>query len=797
MVMTKGAGGVETAGKFHAEKQKHRKKWKRPVFWTLGITIFLMVAAVVFVNAFTLRSLPETEGEIPLQGLTGQVEVLRDENGVPHIEAESLDDLFMAQGYVQAQDRMFQMELARRQASGRLSEVVGEAALEQDRYFRTLGLRRAAEKSLAVYPEETMELLQAFADGVNAYMESEPLSPEFAMMAIDPEPWTPLDSLTIGKYMAFDLGGHWERQAFNYYILDNFPEEEAYELFPAYPEGAPTVLADAEGLDVEESLAHAVIPHEFNGSNNWVVSGSRTASGSPMLADDPHLGMATPSIWYQMDLRAGDYQVSGVIFAGIPGIILGHNKSAAWGVTNVGPDVQQLYMEKRNPDNPEEFLYEGRWEQADVIEETIEVKDGSDVQMDVLETRHGPVISEFSEGAEGDTVLSLRWTALDATTELDAILEINQADDWKSFEKGLEKFLAPAQNFVFAGKDGTIAYKANGRIPIYDNPEDALLPLRGWKAEDEWQGYIPFDELPTVINPEEGYVATANNKIVSDDYPYHISHNWAQPYRYTRIAEMLENHEAVTLADMQDMQMDVKNLQAEEFLPYLLEHTEAEEDLEKQALLMLEEWNLEDDRNLPQPLLFHLWMAGIENELYESSIPKSIQSLFRGSAQTTDELLRMDRDGGDSLWMEKAGGSSKVITTAFETTVRELAEEYGEDPSTWEWGEYHAVEFTHPLSSIGFLDRFLNPGDPYPVSGSRVTVRAAGFNENGLVNHGASWRFVIDMAESQKGYHVVGPGQSGHFRSAWYHDQLEDWVEGGYHVTSLDEQEGGVLTLTP
>lgn len=230
----------------------------------MGIVFTLLLAALIFVNAYTVRSLPETEGEVSLEGLSSSVEVLRDEYGVPHIEADTLHDLFMAQGYVQAQDRLFQMELARRQASGRLSEVVGDATVEQDRYFRTLGLRRAAEKSLAVYPEETVELLEAFADGVNAYMESEPLPPEFAMMAIDPAPWTPLDSLTIGKYMAFDLGGHWERQAFHYYLLENFPEEEAYELFSGYPEEAPTVLADAEGLDMENSFADAVIPHEFN-----------------------------------------------------------------------------------------------------------------------------------------------------------------------------------------------------------------------------------------------------------------------------------------------------------------------------------------------------------------------------------------------------------------------------------------------------------------------------------------------------------------------------------------------------
>ena len=783
---------METARKLDQEKRPGRR-WKKGIWWTMGIIALLIVSAVIFVNVYTLRSLPETNGEVQIAGLSAPVTVTRDEQGVPHIKAENELDLFMAQGYAQAQDRLFQMELARRQASGRLSEVVGEATVDQDRYFRTLGLRRAAEQSLAVLSDDTVERLQAFADGINAFVETEPLPPEFAMMAIEPEPWTPLDSVTIGKYMAFDLGGHWERQAFNYYLLQEFPEEEAYELFPTYPEGAPTVLAEAGDVQIEKSFANVVLPHEFNGSNNWAVHGEKTASGAPMLANDPHLGMATPSIWYQMHLDAPGYQASGVIFAGTPGIILGHNDDIAWGVTNVGPDVQQLYLEKRNPDNAHQFLYEDEWEEAEVWKETIEVKDGETVELEVVETRHGPVISEYAEETGEGTVMSLRWTALDATTELEAVLEMNRATDWDSFEKGLKKFLVPAQNFVFASKDGTIAYKANGQVPIYDNADDALLPLRGWEKEDEWKGFIPFDELPRVVNPEEGYIATANNKITSDDYPYHISHNWAQPYRYQRIAEMLDEKNDLKAEDFQAMQMDVKNLQAEEFVPLLLQYTQAESELEKEVLAKMEAWNLQDNRDLSQPLLFHQWMSNIQDELY-SELPGSMRKFFKGSAQTTDELLRK---GEDSLWVEKAGGMEAVVTDAYRKTLAEVTDQFGDEPDDWAWGDFHAVEFTHPLSSIGFLERFLNPGDPYPVSGSRVTVRAAGFNSDGLVNHGASWRFVVDMADTTQGYHVVGPGQSGHFRSDWYHDQLEDWVEGRYHLTSTEQVSGEVLTLSP
>jgi len=377
------------------------KRWHIVTLSFIGVLFVASVSALIYVNAYINKSIAQIEGELTIDGLRAPVEVVRDDDGVPHIKAENDHDLFLAQGYVQAQDRMFQMDMARRQASGKLSEVAGEAALEQDKYFRTLGLRRAAEKSYHTYSDEAKQILEWYADGVNTYMkhaeETNSTRPAFILMGGKPEPWTPIDSLTIGKYMAF--------------------------------------------------------------------SGKKTKSGKPLLADDPHLGLATPSIWYQMHLESPEYNVSGVIFAGIPGIILGHNDQIAWGVTNTGPDVQQLYLEKRNPDNSDEYLYEGEWEKAKVIKEPIKIKDGETVPYEVVETRHGPIISDFAGKTGKDNAMSLRWTALDASTELEAILEINRASNWEEFEKGLEKFLVPAQNFVFASKDGTIAYKANGKIP--------------------------------------------------------------------------------------------------------------------------------------------------------------------------------------------------------------------------------------------------------------------------------------------------------------------------------------------
>ena len=786
-------------------KSPVRKKgrWKKILLIGLLLLLIIGVGVFIYIHSYINKSLPHIEGTIALPHLQNEVTVITDENGVPHISAQNDHDLYIAQGYVQAQYRLFQMDLSRRQASGTLSEVVGESAINNDKYFRALGLRRAAEKSYDTYTDEGIEVLELFAEGVNAYIneaiEDDKLPIEYTLLGVEPEEWSTIDSLTIGKYMAFDLGGNWERQAFNYYLLNQFREEKALELFPVYPKNKPTIMEDGE-IDITGILEHAVIPHDFNGSNNWVVSGEKTASGHPLLADDPHLGLATPSIWLQMHLESADVNVGGVIFAGVPGIILGHNENIAWGVTNANPDVQQLYIEKRNPDNKEEFEFEGKWEKALVHEEPIKVKDGETIDFQVLETRHGPIISEFAEDSAKDTVFSLRWTALDATTELEAILDINRAEDWETFEKGLEKFIVPTQNFVFAGKDGTIAYKANGKIPIYETSEDALLPLPGWEAKYEWKDFIPFDELPRIVNPEKGFIATANNKIAGESYPYHISNVWAQPYRYERITEVLEARDDFTVEDMQNLQMDAMNLRAREFVPLFNDVLTGVNlgEAEKEALELLRNWDYKDGVELPQPLIFHSWFDEIDAILYDE-IPESMMEFFSANGQTTDELLRKSINGEKSIWIEENGGLEKVLQTSLTAAVMKLADKYSEDMEAWRWGDYHKVQFYHPLSNVHpILAYFFNREKPIPVDGSAVTPMAAAYKkETGEVDHGASWRFVIDMDQPVVGYHIVAPGQMGHFRSEWYHDQMNDWAEGNFHRTKIKDAQGNEILLKP
>lgn len=790
-------GSMETVVPRQNQRKKHRGK--KIAFWSGMVLVLLLVVVLIGGNLFLSKGLPKTKGEIVLAGLSAPVQVIRDSSGVPHLKAESEQDLYIAQGYIQAQDRLFQMDLSRRQASGRLSEVIGKSTVNNDKFFRTLGLSRAAEASYDQYTESGKEVLGWFSDGVNLYMEelqeSNKWPVEFTILGYKPEPWSPVDSLTIGKYMAHDLGGHWENQAFRQYLLQNFTEEEAYDLFPTYPEGAPYIISKAE-LDIEKSFASAVIPHEFNGSNNWVVSGDKTASGKPLLADDPHLGLATPSIWYQMHLEAPEVNVSGVIFAGIPGIILGHNEKIAWGVTNTGPDVQDLYIEKKNPEKENQFLYLDKWEEATVVSEPIKIKDGKTIEYDVTITRHGPVLSEFAGDIGNDTELSLKWTALEPSAELEAILNMNKASNWNEFEKALEKFETPAQNFVFAAEDGTIAYKANGKIPIRKG--NGLLPVPGWNDEHEWTGYIPFDELPRVENPKEGFISTANNKVISDDYPYHISNHWAQPFRQMRIQEVLRTEEKLTVEDMQSLQMDQKNLQAQEFVPKFLEVLEDTSDKkQKQALATLRDWDYMDSKDLAAPLIFNIWMTKISEVLFQEKIPEDTLKLFQGQKQVVDELIRNAIGGDSGPWMKQSGGIEVVLKESLNLALNEIEKTEGDKIENWKWGDSHQVRFNHPLSSVSPLQYLFNSKGGMPTGGSSVTVQAAASTRDGTVNHGASWRFVIDISDLSTGYHLVGPGQSGHVKSKWYDNQFEEWVEGKYHETSLNGSDGEELTLIP
>ncbi|MFS0557680.1 penicillin acylase family protein [Brevibacillus sp. 179-C9.3 HS] len=772
-----------------------RRKWLRIFLISLLVFALLLTTVAAYGYWMVTKSKPVMEGELVLPGLTAEVSVYRDAHGVPTIVANNLDDLYYSQGYITAQERLFQMDLSRRKASGQLSEIMGESMLDEDKFYRTLGLRRAAKASWEAYSEEAKHVLTQYTLGVNAYIAESTrkgkLPIEFTLVNYKPAPWTAIDSLVIAKLMAYDLSGNWTSQVFRAYLTKNFSAEKVADLLTDYPaDSRPIVEAvQSSSIDLKKSFATADIPHESNGSNNWVIAGNKSASGKPILANDPHLGLNNPSIWFETTLIAPQMEVSGVIFAGIPGIILGNNRHVAWGVTTAQVDTQDLYIEERNPANKYQFRYNDKWEEAQVFNEIIKVKGAPDLSYEVVITRHGPIISEFAHDDRPDHALALKWTALQPTKELEAVIMFNKAKNWEEFKQALTNFQSPVQNFVFAAEDGTIAFRSNGYIPIRKKG-DSSLPVPGWTDEYEWQGYIPWEELPTLVNPPSGLIASANNKVADDSYPYHLTHdyNWSRSYRYDRIMEVLASKDTLTVRDMQQLQLDQKSRQAATLLPILLDRLEQSEQrtklrgIDAHVLDLLKKWDHVDRPESAASLVYFYWIKEIQDYLFTPAIDAKMLEMF---SPEIDHLILESAQEKEGPWLKEKGGLEAVAFVAFQKAVDRAVAVQGDDPDSWQWGKTHQVRFAHPVGEIKPLDLLFNP-TPRPMGGSDDTVAMAATTSEGEAVHGAPWRRVIDMADKGASFNSLVPGQSGHFYSPWYEDQIDDWIKGNYHRSNLD-----------
>jgi penicillin amidase len=600
--------------------------------------------------------------------------------------------------------------------------------------------------------------------------------------------------------MAWDLGRNMSTEVFFWRLAQRVGPEKAATLFPNYPEDGPSIVARLRNLPLQAELAGGLARLQETvakaslagadrslGSNNWVVAGTKTASGLPILANDMHLGIGAPSIWYQNHLAvAGRFEVAGVIFPGVPGVIVGHNGHIAWGVTNVGADVQDLYLERRHPDDPARFEYLGEWYRAEVERHEIRVKGQADpVPFDVYLTRHGPLVSDVIAGL--DVPASLRWTALGPTGELAAVLALAEARNWDGFRRALATFLAPAQNFVYADRAGNIGYLANGLFPIR-RAGDGLVPVPGWDDRHEWVGFVPMDEVPQLYNPAGGFIVTANHRVAGPDYPYFLSHQWAAPYRAQAIIEALEGKRDLTLEDMMPIQNSTVNLQALRLGPILVREL-AKADLDatgRGARKELERWlqDPRDDAAEAGPAIFHALYLNMLEAAFLDDLGEDLYASFVRHGDAINTFDRMLREGR-SEWFAAAG---QVVRAGFEDAVSDLVAAMGDDPDRWTWGQVHTVSFEHPLGRQRPLHLIFNRC-PYPQGGSHVTPVATAFSllSPFQVTSAAPWRFLVDLADL-RGLDVAAIGVSGHPLSAHYDDQMALWLEGGYKPLLFGDQ---------
>ncbi len=789
----------------------------------LGVLVFLVVLALVIGGGgiyLVRRNFPQTSGVLTVPGLQAEVRVLRDEWGIPHIYAQNNHDLFFAQGYIHAQDRMWQMEFWRRIGMGRLAEILGKSALESDKFLRTVGFARVAEEELRRMDPMTRSILQAYADGVTAYIQQRKgrLGMEFTLLGLtgvkfEPEPWSPVHSLTWAKVMAYDLGGNMDSEIMRALLLKKFGEEAVQQLFPAYRPDHPVIVPTGVAWqDVDTSLL--AVLDEVNrytgrevlgtGSNNWVIAGSRTATGAPLLANDPHLAIQMPSIWYEIGLHGGDFDVVGSSFPGAPGVIIGHNRYIAWGVTNLGPDVQDLFVEKINPNNPNQYEFMGQWRDMQVIEEQIRVAGQSEpVRLTVRITHHGPIVNDVMGPLPTGT--ALRWTALEPNTLFQAVVKLDLARNWDEFRAALREWDIAAQNFVYADVQGNIGYQSTGKWPIRAKG-DGLMPVPGHTGEYEWLGYVPFEEMPYLFNPSQGFVVTANHAVVDEKYPYLVSLEWSAGYRAARIAEMIQAKAKLSAEDIQAIQADTLSLGAKEILPYFLNLKPQAQEL-RQALEILKGWDYRFDKDSAGAAIFGAAVHHLMRDTYLDEMGANIlKQYFGASSMTTIAMIRGLEDPNWPWFDDKRTAQVEtrddILLRALKNAVDDLTKRLGPDMPRWKWGSVHTATFRNQSlgkSGIAPIEALLNRG-PVPVNGAGDVVNNTPFSITRPyeVSVLPSYRQIIDLADFTRSQSMHTTGQSGHTYHKHYGDMILYWRDVKYHPmlwTREQVEQAAVETL--
>ncbi len=761
------------------------------------------------------RPLPKTSGRLRLRGLDAPVEILRDRFGVPHVHARSATDVCFALGLCHGQDRLWQLEFFRRATAGRLAEFAGADALHADVLMRTIGMRRVAEREEREISTLLRAFLDAYAAGINAAIESAAALPvEFQLVRIAPEPWTAVDLLAASKLMAFGLSTNWELELLRAQLVRDAGAERTARLEPQYPRANPFVTAPGnvyagEGTDLASQIARVRetlgLGVHTGGSNNWVVSGARSVTGRPLLACDPHLTTTIPDLWYEADLACDEFRVRGATLPTNPLPVFGQTAKTAWGFTNVMADTQDLFAERLNADDARLYEFEGDWRRAEVVREEITVKGRSNPEtIDVTITHHGPIVNTVL-GAEGEQPLALSWTGLQYPCITEAGYRMVLAQSADEITEATELHAVPPLNMLFADSDGNIGYQLAGRIPIRrgDCPD---LPRPGWTGEFEWEATIPYEELPRVANPPEGFIVTANNRIVGDDYPHHITSEWMTGYRARRIEEMIGERERHSLRDFERMQHDFYSFPGVETVHRLSRlHPQSQRGV--RAIERLKSWDGHLDARTIGGTIYHAFTvvfaktvveAAVSDEkLVERYLNKSGVELFAVVSSPWRFQARMLElwDEGDPTWFaspERPAGRpwDDVALEALEAALDGLEERFGRDPDRWRWGRVHGVEFAHPFGEANPLfrrifNRFVETG------GASETVTQNGYLATAPFKGvwGPVYRMLADLGDPRRSRWQLTTGQSGHPGSAHYDDLLEGWRDGRTNPAYMDEHE--------
>ncbi len=822
-----------------AQVRKRRRRSRiattlRWIGWGVAAILVLVVGVLL---GYRVVTLPQHAGSVELSGLKAPVQVLRDRHGVVHIRAEHDLDAFFALGHAHAQDRLWQLEMNRRIVAGRLAEVLGPAALTTDRVLRVLGVRQQAAQVLEALDPLTRSVLQAYVDGINAGVEQAlekpwKLSPEFLILGVRPGRWEPVDAIGWATMMAWDLSANLNTELLRAalwpklgsqrlgQLMDTDPAIELPDRDAVYAQNWSVARADAPGGPAGAAAAalgaalHATLQAAFPsagnegiGSNNWVLDASHTLTGGALLANDPHLALGAPALWYLAHLSAPGLEVIGATLPGLPYVVLGRTERTAWGFTNTSPDSQDLYLERVDPADATRYRTPEGWASFETRNETIAVRGQRDVSLTVRSTRHGPVLSDVlppaqqalaAAGQDKGYVLALRWSALDpGDRTISAGIGINRAQDWAAFDAALRDFHSPQQNIVFADREGTIAMVAPGRVPVRKpgNALSGIAPAPGWDARYDWDGYLAWEQLPRVVRPANGVIVTANQKVLGADPQSFIGAEFSQPHRYDRIQKLLAAKPRHDLASFAAIQADLASGTVAELLPVLID-TPPRSALGHRAMEMLRAWQAEGERGAPwmdparaEPLIAIAWIDRLRSAMFADEVGEQVFAQLdaqrsRYRAQLRALTLPEEAHWCDDVRTPAVETCAQLAVDSLEATLVELQGRFGDDPARWRWGEAHVAVSEHrPFGKHPLLSRVFDLR--VPTGGDAASVNAGKHNPWDTVapfanRWGPSLRALYDLVEPDRSLFMISSGQSGHVLSPQYRDLALPWAAGEY-----------------
>ncbi len=773
--------------------------------WIIGI-LFILFIIVISIGIFVFIQIqqmePEYSGNFNIQGLKSPVTISWDSSGVIHLEGENVEDVIFASGFAEAKERLWQMEMMRRMARGKLSEVFGDTTLQMDKLFLTLGLDTLVEKIYENYSEESKTWLLQYAKGVNAYLRTiqDDLPIEFTLMGMKPEPWVPQDCILQTRVMAWFLNFNWKAEILYWQLYSRLSQSKYQEILPHwkdYPEIISSGQFEEFGkrlLGIDKQIRDLFgFSTNFVGSNNWVISPDRTQTGHAILANDPHLALSLPSIWIEMHMSSPEMNVAGFSLPGTPGIIIGRNPRISWGLTNGMIDDSDYFIEKidtlRNV-----YYRDDQKKDLQVQTRQISVKNKEDQFFNVYRTDRGAIFNSIFPKISVDKFLSLKWSGWEKTDNLQTFIKLSRAKNWDDFVDALSHYTLPTQNIVFADKKGNIGYKLAGKIPIrtYKN---GLLPVDGSVAANRWKSWTPFEELPEIFNPKRGWIATANNKVM-EDYPYYLSFLWEPPCRMVRIKNFLENDSSLKLNSTKLLQSDVLNLMAKGLVPILISEIKISEKtggLEKDILLLLEKWDFRMHTEKVAPSIYEALQLKLIKNIFLDEMGSTLFDLFVNLPNFYWRIYAQVFKNPNSKWFddiktENIETRTDMINKSFKEAIAFLKNTVSSDIEDWQWGEIHQLELKHTLGENKLTREIFNKG-PFSVPGSGTTVNVGSYpyKKPFIMNAGASLRFLVDWKLHDAYYSIIPGGNSGNFLSPFYDNQIARWQLGDYKKVKMNQ----------